>query len=333
METKKTGFPVKSYWVSIQSAEIRDVAQYKKKRIWDPPLNTELMFGFSHAPKAKQYNPFDYYYNPVPDYIVIDILGDRINLQNIPLYTLFASLDPDNHEQILKFCYYFGFPRYMIPYPENKNIIYGDYLEVDDFLHEENFVDVDYEQEYWHLAPLNLVANDIIGFKTFLFITHEISKGHTVNLELFPQKELDALLNSQGQTITYYGNKNTHENHCYSVMEPSYINYAISKIINKDNYFLLTNCDSFLKNIFPSLNYENNSYNLSWNFSNLISAMYFMLSLDLSANKVPLQCSNPLCKRFFIPNKTGALYCSDTCQNRAKQQRYRAKKKDIKEGE
>lgn len=319
MIAKKNGFPFKGEWVSIQNAFIRDIS---KPKPFDHHPPKDLMFSFKSSPIAKEYNPFDYYYNPIPESIVTDILGERFNIQNITLYNLFASLDPNNQEQILKWAYYFGFPRYMNPYPKTVPFSSPYSFDVDDLLHDENFINVDYEQEYWDIAPYHLVSNDIIGFKTFLELVKEQQQGTKDLYNVFPEEQFKTMLRSFEQKNTYYELKDTE--HCFYIETLPYIMFG-KDVFNKN---FTESIDSILEKISPSLECKDGNYHLIWSFSNLLSSMYFMLSLDLVSDKIPIQCANNLCKRFFTPNNPNALYCSDTCQQRAKQQRHRAKLKN-----
>lgn len=308
-DIQKNGFPIESSWVSIQNVILK--------------RNT---IGFINVPKATSYNPFDYYYNPVPESIVSDILGKRNNLQSIKLYTLFASLDPENKEQILKWIYYFGVPVEFSPHSWNKRF---SLFHIDDLLHEENFLDskdkFNKRHMFWTLTRYYEVILSIQYFKiiTKLITKQKDEKLSTSDLaDLFKYRKAEDRLEQERHI----------QIDCFPVGKSHLQNILDELLItNHNNTSYLF--DEFLRNIYPSLVFKNGTYSFSWNFSTLLSALYFMFSLDLVEDKIPVECQNTLCKRFFIPNKTGAIYCSDTCQNRAKQQRHRAKVKKVKEGE
>lgn len=62
---------------------------------------------------SSQYQPFDYYYGPVPKDIVRDILPSAslgAQGKDFFLHTLFASMDVDNQGQMLRFINHFGLP-------------------------------------------------------------------------------------------------------------------------------------------------------------------------------------------------------------------------------
>lgn len=70
----------------------------------------------------------------------------------------------------------------------------------------------------------------------------------------------------------------------------------------------------------------------NWSVPNLISAMYFMLFMDLTTKGPPLKCANPGCNQFFFPvnAKKDTIYCSHTCYNRAHQRNNKARKKEVR---
>lgn len=50
--------------------------------------------------------------------------------------------------------------------------------------------------------------------------------------------------------------------------------------------------------------------------------LYYMLRLEYLYQRELKLCADPLCGRYFPPPRGNALYCSDTCQNNAKQRRH-----------
>jgi len=66
---------------------------------------------------------------------------------------------------------------------------------------------------------------------------------------------------------------------------------------------------------------------MGWNYTSLLSAIYLMFSLDITTKKPPKICANKLCRRIFTPTKETGIYCSGACQHRARQRRYKQKKK------
>ncbi|WP_027938715.1 CGNR zinc finger domain-containing protein [Anaeroarcus burkinensis] len=308
----KEGFPFISHWVAIENVDIATTINPISSTPHD-------MFSFIGSPTAKSYNPFDYYYSPIPEEIISAILGPRTTLQNNNLYTLFASLDPSNTRQIQQWVKYFGPPRYINQF-EKDPLRPSNGFHTNWFLSSDNFIDTSPNKQ-WDIAPLQLIRTDIYAFKGIL--------------KLFTNQELTE---KESNAITY----SAFQDEYYSVSTAEKITTSISNpnatikqfqnfIFSENKPFVLTD---YLSKIQPRLVFKNDNYQLVWDFYNLISAMYFMFTLDLASNKAPIQCQNALCKRFFIPRRPRALYCSDTCQNRAKQQRHRDREKEKpKEGD
>ena len=97
-----------------------------------------------------------------------------------------------------------------------------------------------------------------------------------------------------------------------------------------------------LKNVFCSYK-DNTKYNnalkfpfevpyarpvFCWSIPTLLSAMYYHLSMDLTSTIRPIRCGNKRCNKFFSPTKKSAKYCSVLCRSRANQQRLWKKKKE-----
>lgn len=72
---------------------------------------------------------------------------------------------------------------------------------------------------------------------------------------------------------------------------------------------------------------ENGLPSFRWKYDSLNGLILFLIFLDISANKSPNKCKAKNCSRYFIPTRKDAIYCSETCKNRARQQRHRAKSK------
>ena len=299
-------------WASFQNAIIKPASAAMRPTQVDQTLDPDDLISFPIPPEARKYNPFDYYHNPVPDNVVSDILGKRENPQPVTLYTLFASLDPRNHEQLLKWIYHFGVPRFMYQHPQVAGECDDSFPLVDDLTNvakaqayaRDVFVD---------LAPLAFIQDDIEAFATIIQLSTFQYRSIQFGSADHPVKR--SLLRGP-----YYPNP-------YGIQPESQdqvkINAGIDAMLDNENMVIYFN--RFLEGVHPVLRHDG-EYTLTWNFPSLLSAMYFMLALDLKDNITPTQCSNHLCGRYFVAKRKRALYCSDTCQNRAKQQRHREKK-------
>lgn len=69
-----------------------------------------------------------------------------------------------------------------------------------------------------------------------------------------------------------------------------------------------------------------------WTVPGLLSALYFMLFLDLTTKGGPYKCANERCGNFFYPEdlRGGPQYCSPECQNRVNQRNNKDKKKKVR---
>ncbi|MDD2585480.1 MAG: CGNR zinc finger domain-containing protein [Syntrophomonadaceae bacterium] len=69
-----------------------------------------------------------------------------------------------------------------------------------------------------------------------------------------------------------------------------------------------------------------------WAIPDLISALYFMLFLDLTTKGGPYKCADPRCGNFFYPEdlRGEPQYCSPECQNRVNQRNNKARKKKVR---
>jgi hypothetical protein len=67
--------------------------------------------------------------------------------------------------------------------------------------------------------------------------------------------------------------------------------------------------------------------NWEWRFNSLLSMIYLMVFLEWNKGLAMRRCANPLCGQYLMASREATRYCSDQCQNRAKQQRYKQRKK------
>ncbi|WP_334109818.1 hypothetical protein [Thermodesulfitimonas autotrophica] len=77
---------------------------------------------------------------------------------------------------------------------------------------------------------------------------------------------------------------------------------------------------------FPIINPETNKWEFGWNIDSLISAFYLMLFLDLTGHRKARICAK--CRRPFIAERDDNVYCSQRCQEAAKQSRRRRRLKN-----
>lgn len=254
----------------------------------------------AHLP-AQWYQLFDYYYDPIDSEIVRDILGDC--RQNFYIHTLFASLNPEDSNQVLRFCKYFGLPTYILPVDQLEEYLGSGYR---DFQVLQSLDRVKDEIELCKLTfTLNSLTNkSIADSDKILPVIQKIKdiQGHSKDQIFINGKEVNPVSESEPALPVDTGEDP-------DSFEPYKV---ILEIINLN-----------IRGISPILEQNDKKYYLNWQFGSLEEALYFMLSQDMSNRISPLLCENPHCGHFFIPSRESASYCSKTCQNRAKQQRYR----------
>ncbi len=269
------------------------------------------------VPSVQMYNPFDYYKLPVSVQTITHVLGSkRSNLQPMPLHVLFASLNPNDNDQIIRWINHFGPLRVASLKPSVAAFLTDDISKTH---FEEHTVNA-------FLGSLESIKTDISAFRIILDLltTKDFLSDKDYSL-LFDSIYGDIHLKTMQ---IYLKREILPEDSLPEKIETLKFSINAHESIGGDKITLLIN-DFLGRNISTTLIPSEKSYALSWEFKDLLPALYLMLAFDLSGDKHPTQCSNPLCQRYFTPAKTGALYCSDTCQNRAKQQRYRAKQKQI----
>lgn len=68
-----------------------------------------------------------------------------------------------------------------------------------------------------------------------------------------------------------------------------------------------------------------------WRVESLMSALYFSIFYMKPNLELTRLCANPKCGRYFKVSRTSLKkkYCCPECANRANQNRYRARKKEI----
>ena len=255
------------------------------------------------------YNPFEFYYSPVPQEIALHILSGRrlAGLGEKPFYlhTLWASLDPENTTEIVRFINHFGPPwvtwdQEFGPEPE------------------------DLERP----LPLSEIQGELRLFSWLISIAAAFSstKGELRDIlvrgfkdlpgqDLAFDYELELIINAANESddpiITAVDVLETVINAHLRHVAPKLIVGSISEWQEMRE----------LGTVLPP------SVNFSWEFDSLLSAMYLMLFLDLTQGKKLRKCAHIYCGRFFIANRDDTKYCSPQCQNRARIRRFTLRKK------
>lgn len=279
--------------------------------------------------KKDAFNPFDFYYSKVPGIIVSYIIGQTYG-EPMPIHLLFASLD--NISQILAFCRHFGVPAY-------------------GFCDKECDTD-NPDRTHWNgKSNIDFVIYDIKSMQLaikILNIKKVISADHpllNINKDIWGIDEdfHDALISKAKKRIKLWEKfmetfSITEDIHFF--LNSLDFSYVEDEEQEKERIILFGTIglndilgiifNTYLSKVSPGIDFRKKSHDFEWNFPNLVSAFFLMLSLDIAADSFPQICANPLCSKYFTPDKRGTLYCSDACQNRAKQQRHRAKIKENK---
>lgn len=92
--------------------------------------------------------------------------------------------------------------------------------------------------------------------------------------------------------------------------------------------------EHYLPNVRPTIRWKEVSQSSlpswDWEYSNLISALYFMLFAEITRG-FPHRCANDKCGRYFRPIKhNSTLYCSATCKNRVDQRKNKDRKREVR---
>ncbi|MBP2639697.1 MAG: hypothetical protein H6Q66_648 [Firmicutes bacterium] len=314
----------------------------------------------------EEYDPIYYYNNPIPPDIINEILGDSVNTQQyIFIHNLFLSLDYKNTEQLLRWIERFGTLNRFAKDDSEDDYISPSTEPLFDEL-PENLINEDGELLNPSLKPVSSLIEfkEEISIMKFIVNAVNIIKNKYQGIEAFTN---DYLSNVELiETLYYYGffdflyekvpnlpsasfspDVSTYDKIQTELPNANYVkdiepifnafrrcklrNFA--KIASKQlgNQFLdqIVECFFSIKLSAISPEIKINNGKISFNFSNnsLIGLIYFFLSLDIAGDIIPRKCSAKGCNRHFIPTREDAIYCSDTCKNRAKQQRHRDKKK------
>ncbi len=83
-----------------------------------------------------------------------------------------------------------------------------------------------------------------------------------------------------------------------------------------------------LGRVWPDLEFKNGEAVQTWRTSDLLAAMYLMLSLDMAGSLPVRQCANAACHRFFSPSREKQVYCRKECAAAERLRRFRRKKRE-----
>ncbi|VBB08574.1 Hypothetical protein LUCI_3852 [Lucifera butyrica] len=246
-------------------------------------------------------NLFEYYEHPMPRKIITAIFGETAPDKLNP-YTLFASIDSNNPQQVVQWFTHFGAP--------------------------DGNVRFDAQAECYY--PLDVFAKHVKEMNNVLTVIEALQSG---------AKSIDAIMTDIVKQYNGYipgsicGYKEITEG----------VSDQIKDLFSKVNIFDLSPSylgreyvdalfQHYLSDICPCIMWRDkangNQPSLAWTSGPMISQLYFMLALDITAGKMPRKCMNDKCHRYFTPARSSTRYCSDICKERAKQHRHYKKLKN-----
>ncbi len=244
----------------------------------------------------KVINLFHYYNSPMPRAIIADILGESAPSQLNP-YTLFASINTNNIQEVIRWFNHFGYLDGKAKYDTKRRWYYC----IEDFKK--------------HVKDMNNVLN-IIGAlqaesEDIGPIMDDIRKqyngflpGSVCGYDIITKGDSEFLKDLYSKTDIF------------EIFTPSSLGRQYV-----DSLF-----QHYLSQVSPCIKWNDEGKDghpsLSWTSGPMISQFYFMLALDITNGKMPRKCMNIKCKKYFTPTRKSNLYCSETCKERAKQHRY-----------
>lgn len=257
------------------------------------------IYGSEQGISTSQYkfiNLFEYYNRPMPRELSIDILGATAPEQLNP-YTLLASIDTNNPQEVTQWFNHFGSPDGKLNCDHNLR----PYYPLD------NFKTIVREMS----NMLTIIESLQTEPETLDAIMKDISEQYNGFLPGLICGYADITKGDSEFVRSLYSKANIFELYSSSSLSYQYVNALFQY---------------YLSNICPCINWndeENNGQpSLSWTSGPMLSQLYFMLALDITAGKMPRKCMNLKCQRYFTPARNSTLYCSDTCKERAKQHRH-----------
>lgn len=79
----------------------------------------------------------------------------------------------------------------------------------------------------------------------------------------------------------------------------------------------------------PVYDARRKAWQFGWECNSLLGWIYLLTFLSLVEGKMFRRCLRDNCRKFFIPTRSNAKYCSDACRNAEQQARHQAKKRGI----
>ncbi|HMM21457.1 MAG TPA: hypothetical protein PKA10_12125 [Selenomonadales bacterium] len=240
-------------------------------------------------------NLFEYYERPMPREIITAIFGEMASDKLNP-YTLFASIDSNNPQQVVQWFTHFGAP--------------------------DGNVRFDTQEECYY--PLEVFAKHVREINNVLTVIEALQSG---------AESIDAIMDDIVKQ--YHGYIPGHICGYKEIAEG--VSDQIKDLFNKVNILDLSPADlgqgyvdalfqHYLSDICPCIMWRDkangNQPSLAWTSGPMISQLYFMLALDITAGKMPRKCMNDKCHRYFTPARSSTRYCCDICKERAKQHRH-----------
>lgn len=241
---------------------------------------------------------FDYYSKNVPNEIITDIIGPITKNQPVTLYSLFASLNLEKEEEITSWCNYFGFPDGTVKFNSTTNLRS---YPLDAFkTHVQDLRNV--------INLLNALQTDPSSIEPILDTIAEQNQFISLPGLIYGYKtNIDELKFDAAYIMDYSYQKKTFS---LDSIAMQYIESVLFYYLNQ-----ISPCVYF--------NYsKENTPQLAWTSGPMLSQLYFMLALDMTAGKHPRSCMNSKCGRYFVPSRPKAIYCSAICKERAKQHRH-----------
>jgi hypothetical protein len=290
--------------------------------------------------ELKHYYPFKFHKTSVSKVALNKIFSEsRNNVDEMPLHLSFANLDPNNDDEILAWINEFGLPFWSFnSHPDERKAIYD-------------------KEDSGKLTRRNKNAELLNSFYIETTLHKKVSAP--LNNAHIPIKEIDSLV---GSSNNIYIGEVREEIHRLKLMiqiqnalvknSVEEISYEFIPLLNQWRILLVDFDESIMVSdkeqdeilLMSAKNYLEVVFNMiledvrpklkigeqpiwQWNFTSLLSAMYLMLFLDFTGSNLPRQCLNKSCNNFFKPARDSNVYCRQECQENAKVQRYRDRKK------
>ena len=257
--------------------------------------------------KLTAYEPFMYYTAPVPQEKVEYVLGRSKDKKKktppLKLHTLFASLSPEKPEQLLRFMNTFGCLYYaerpMPPPPYGLTRWYRPTRERRLLTHRPE--------------PMTNYLAELCLFRWVSEVSDLYKRGKAESL---------ARCLDEGCAMVRNGKAPLWQ-HLWEMLWENAI-LPEHDLFNRAENLLDVVFTEQLARTSPHISTEKSKDPaLSWRFDSLIAAMYLMLLLDLTGGRTLRKCENERCGMFFMPSRReDQIYCTPTCQERAKQRRY-----------